>query len=236
MREFFSGSSRRDFLGRSLATVAAVACLSSPAVLALAEEEVGKSKENISPVEDLMREHGVLSRALLVYDEIVRRIEAKKEVSTNALSATAQLIQEFVEDYHEKLEEEHVFPRFKKAGKHVELVGILLEQHRAGRRLTGEILSLSSKPLTPTDRGQVRIYLRAFCRMYRPHKAREDTVLFPAFRTIVSPDEYTALGEAFEEREHELFGETGFEKMVERIATIERSLGIYDLRHFTPKI
>ena len=32
-----------------------------------------------------------------------------------------------------------------------------------------------------------------------------------------------------------MFGEDGFEKMVDRVASIEKSLGIYDLAQFTPK-
>ena len=32
------------------------------------------------------------------------------------------------------------------------------------------------------------------------------------------------------------FGEEGFEKMVDRIAGIEKTLGIYDLVQFTPKL
>src|SRR5206468_4028932 len=51
-----------------------------------------------------------------------------------------------------------------------------------------------------------------------PHEAREDTVLFPAFRKIVSPHEFDSLGEDFEKKEDELFGEDGFEKMVEKVA------------------
>lgn len=62
-----------------------------------------------------------------------------------------------------------------------------------------------------------------------PHEAREDTVLFPAFRTIVTPHAYDALGEAFEQREHRLFGEDGFEQIVDRVAAIEKRLGLYDL-------
>jgi len=72
--------------------------------------------------------------------------------------------------------------------------------------------------------------------MYRPHEAREDTVLFPAFRSIVSPHEYDALGEEFEDREHTLFGEEGFEKIVAEVAALEKALGIYELSRFTPKI
>ncbi|HEU5251392.1 MAG TPA: hypothetical protein VFW15_15520 [Thermoanaerobaculia bacterium] len=60
------------------------------------------------------------------------------------------------------------------------------------------------------------------------------TVLFPAIRKIVSAHEYSALGEDFEKQEHRLFGEDGFEKMVDRIAAIEKRLGIYELSKFTP--
>jgi hypothetical protein len=70
--------------------------------------------------------------------------------------------------------------------------------------------------------------------MYRPHEAREDTVLFPAFHEIVGREEYEALGERFEDREHELFGARGFEGVVAEVAQLERVLGIHDLRQFTP--
>ena len=71
--------------------------------------------------------------------------------------------------------------------------------------------------------------------MYAPHEAREDTVLFPAIHEIVSRQEYAALGEDFEKKEHELFGKAGFEGMVELVGIIEKRLGIFDLDLFTPK-
>jgi len=64
---------------------------------------------------------------------------------------------------------------------------------------------------------------------------REDTVLFPAIHMIVSPHEYDALGEEFEQKEHQLFGSDGFEGMVAQVAAIEKNLGIFDLHRFTPK-
>jgi hemerythrin-like domain-containing protein len=72
--------------------------------------------------------------------------------------------------------------------------------------------------------------------MYRPHEAREDTVLFPALRELMSPKQYDDLGEQFEEREHELFGEHGFEEMVSQVAQLEKSLDIYELSQFTPRL
>jgi hemerythrin-like domain-containing protein len=86
------------------------------------------------------------------------------------------------------------------------------------------------------DRRKLADSLRQFIRMYNPHEAREDTILFPGFRKIVSKNEYDSLGEDFEKKEHELFGEDGFEKMVDKVAAIEKKLGIYDLAQFTPKV
>jgi hemerythrin-like domain-containing protein len=74
-----------------------------------------------------------------------------------------------------------------------------------------------------------------FVRLYRPHEAREDTVLFPALREIVSHREYESLGERFEEKEHELFGEGGFQAVLNRVETIEKALGIYDLSQYIPR-
>jgi hypothetical protein len=60
-------------------------------------------------------------------------------------------------------------------------------------------------------------------------------VLFPAFRGIVSAHEFDSLGEDFEKKEDELFGDDGFFKVVDRVAEIEKKLGIYELAQFTPK-
>jgi hypothetical protein len=73
-------------------------------------------------------------------------------------------------------------------------------------------------------------------RMYEPHEAREDTVLSPAFRKIVSKHEADALGEDFEKKENQIFHGDGFEKNVDAVAKWEKELGIYDLAQFTPKI
>jgi hypothetical protein len=60
-------------------------------------------------------------------------------------------------------------------------------------------------------------------------------VLFPALHQIVSAHEFDALGDDFEKKEHELFGNEGFEGMVVKVAGLEKELGIYDLAQFTPK-
>jgi hemerythrin-like domain-containing protein len=199
--------------------------------------EQEKEEEEVSPPEDLMREHGLLKRVLLVYEEAIRRIDTKQDLAPGAVRDAATIIRTFIEDYHEKLEEDYLFPRFEKAGRLTDLTKVLRAQHQAGRRLTEQITQSATLQglKDPQSAAVVKHAMQQFVRMYEPHEAREDTVLFPALRTVVSKHEFGALGEDFEKKEHQLFGEEGFEKMVNRVAAIEKALGIYDLAQFTPK-
>jgi hemerythrin-like domain-containing protein len=198
------------------------------AVVAAGRVHAADAEEEISPTEDLMREHGLLNRVLLIYDEALRRIGIGEALSMEPIHRSATVIRRFVEEYHEKQEEQDLFPRFEKAGQMTDLCAVLRKQHDAGRKLTSEILHAS-------DVKKLRDPLRLFSRMYRPHEAREDTVLFPAFRKLMGGKELDRLGDVFEEREHKMFGEDGFEKMLDEVASIEKTLGIHDLGMFTPR-
>ena len=203
-------------------------------------EEVAdeKGEEEVSPPEDLMREHGVLKRILLIYGEAIRRMTTNQDLPVEVVLDSARIIRSFVEDYHEKLEENYLFPRFENAGKLVDLTKTLRTQHEAGRRVTDLTISLAKQSTLKNDSERARFIesLQQFIRMYNPHEAREDTVLFPAFRMIVSGHEFDSLGEEFEKKENELFGEDGFGKIVDRVAGLEKRLGIYELAQFTPTL
>ncbi|WP_206641441.1 hypothetical protein [Nonomuraea polychroma] len=77
--------------------------------------------------------------------------------------------------------------------------------------------------------------MTAFVRMYEPHEVREDTVVFPALRDVVPPKQFSEMAETFEDEEHRRFGQAGFTGVVNQVADIERSLGIYNLAQFTPR-
>ena len=225
-----SGSSRRKFL-----TVAPLAGLSLVPVghNFIAEEKGGD--EDVSTNEDLMREHGILKRVLIAYDEIIRRIRANQDFPPAAVTDGATIIRKFIEDYHEKLEEDHLFPRFRQAHKLEDLVTVLYAQHRAGRRITARVLAAAGSLRSKENRLKLADDLEAFNRMYSPHEAREDTVLFPALHKIVTPHEYDAMGEQFEKIERQTFGGDGFDIYLDKVAALEKQLGIYDLSQFTPK-
>jgi hemerythrin-like domain-containing protein len=201
------------------------------------DDKKGQPEEEVSAPEDLMREHGVLNRILLIYEEGLRRLRAKEDVPPDVFHKPATLVRKFVEDYHEKLEENFIFPAFEKQNKLGDLVKVLKEQHQAGRRVTDVILrnAVGDQFGKEDARKELTAACRGFIRMYRPHEAREDTVLFPALHRIMTPKQMKDLGEQFEKEEDRLFGDEGFEKTVDQVAAIEKQLGIYDLSQFTPK-
>ncbi len=226
---------RRSFVQATAAVgLAAVMPADRPA---LGADRVDGDAEEVAAAEDLMREHGVLNRVLLIYEEGLRRLRAKEDVTPEVFLKCATLVRAFVEDYHEKLEETFFFPEFEQKGKLADLVKILRDQHQAGRKLTNVILSNSVRDLyrRAEARQEMVRSCEAFIRMYRPHEAREDTVLFPALHKIVPARRLKELGEQFEKEEDRLFGEEGFEKTVDQVVVIEKELGIYDLAGFTPR-
>jgi hemerythrin-like domain-containing protein len=193
-------------------------------------ESNGTPKQDAAgtPGEDLMQDHGVIERVLLIYDEVAGRLERGESADLGRVGATAGLVKRFVEEHHEQLEEAFVFPRLE--SQHGPLVSTLLEQHAKGHGMTQEILRASQS----SDRGALARALRSFSRMYRPHAAWEDSVLFPAFRRVLGRDAYEELGEKFAEEEHQRFGASGLDEIVAQVSQIEQGLGIGDLAHFTP--
>jgi hemerythrin-like domain-containing protein len=212
-----------------------------PALPVLADEQTAMKKpENQAPVtvtEDLMREHGLLERILLIYEAGVRRLGQGEDMDPAMFTAASTLMRDFVHDYHEKGEEEEIFPRFKKAGRMINLVDTLVVQHGAGRKLTDRILQIA--PTTRDSKDQRKIMtdaMQATIVMYRPHMAREDVDVFPTLRSLTTPTEFEGLGETMEKREKAKFAGDGFEKCAKDIETIEKRIGIDDLNQVTPKI
>jgi hemerythrin-like domain-containing protein len=235
-------SDRRRFLDAAgkisagaILGVGAAAMASTQGKNGKTEKKISEKPEDVGPTEDLMREHGVLNRVLLVYDHFIYQIDQKQDYKSELVTAAASIIRSFVEDYHERQEEQFLFPRFEKAGVLTDLVPILKAQHQAGRKLTDQAMNLA-KARGANDRASLAQALRQFVRMYRPHEAREDTVLFPELRKIVSAHEFDALGEQFEANEHKQFGVDGFELYRDKVTGLEKQLGIYDLTQFTPKV
>jgi hemerythrin-like domain-containing protein len=204
---------------------------------ARAAEKHDDDEKEVGAVEDLMREHGVIRRAILVYRDMAAKLREKPaSLDPELLHRTATMFRAFGEDYHEKkLEETHIFPTIKKAGgPAAAYVDVLIAQHQRGRELTDYILAVVAKGAIATgDAEPLARVLDSVELMYEHHAAREDTVIFLAWKDALSAHQLDEMGETFEEIEHQQFGKDGFEDAVAQIALIERALGMADITQFT---
>ena len=193
------------------------------------------AEEAVLPPEHLMRGHAILARVLLIYEGGMRRMGQGEDIDPAVFSQAAEIARGFIHDHQEKMEEELVFTRFKTGGRMVELVGVLANQHQAGRKLTERILAAAPQARNREPREAMGRDVQALIAMYRPHMAREATDLFPALRHLVTADEYADMADEMDKRERQAFGADGFEKTAKKVAEVEKVIGIEDIGVFTPK-
>jgi hemerythrin-like domain-containing protein len=235
-------SNRRKLLYDFLGIGAAAGLAGIPVVGEPLQEKALPAKDEQEPevtaTEDLMREHGVIRRALLVYFEAIPKIRHDaSSIDAAELRQVAQLFRTFGEDYHEKmLEEEHIFPLVRKQGGELEkYADILTAQHKRGREVTDYVLAVTGgAKISVAHVEPLSKVLESFVLMYANHAAREDTIVFPAWKKNFSNKRLDEIGDEFEEIEHKMFGKDGFEDAEKKIARIEANLGFADLAQFTP--
>ena len=238
-------NTRRNFL-RASAIVGTGLVLSSCSADKIGStaknEQPAKPDENqmggeVTATEDLMREHGILRRALLVYSAVAIKLRANPSaIAPDALQRTAKLFKAFGEEYHEKkLEEAYIFPAVKGAGgEAASYADVLVVQHNRGREITDYIINVTQgAKFAASNAEPLAKALEAFVLMYRNHAAREDTIIFPAWKQTMTDEQLDEMNDKFEDIEHEQFGEDGFEDAVKQIGAIEGSLGLTDIAQFT---
>jgi hemerythrin-like domain-containing protein len=205
--------------------------------LAGTEKHAAATEGEVTANEDLMREHGIIRRALFVYSAAsVRARHASSSIPLTSLLDTAKLFREFAEDYHERgLEEAHIFPVVRMLKTPVsQLPDVLLAQHQRGREITDYIHKVAAgRALAASEAERFAATLDAFVAMYGPHAAREDTVLFPAWKAALGDKNYDEMGEQFEDLEQRMFGHDGFDDALDRIVKIEAAFGLSDLAAVT---
>lgn len=195
----------------------------------------------VPATEDLTTDHGLLKRILLIYREASRRLVTGDVLDPILLYRSAQIVHNYIEGFHEGIEDAYIFPALVRAGKLTDTVRTLLVQHDRGRHLTVAIIGAST-PMgmgpnafgDPAGRAGLVASLDAFVAMCEPHEAREDTVVFPTFREITPTADFTRLSARIVEVQHDQLGDDRFAQMLGQVADVENRLGIGDLNRFTP--
>ena len=174
-------------------------------------DETGSRHEHtareVTAVEDLMRDHGVLRRALLVYAVAAARLRQNPAgVPPDVINRTAMLFRRFGEDYHERaVEERYVLPTMRQAGgKASRLVDTLIVQHNRGREITDYVLHVTGSGRIGSDATALARAMDSFAWMYQNHAAREDTLVYPKWKEALSDDGYGEMTARFRELEGQI--------------------------------
>jgi len=97
------------------------------------------------------------------------------------------------------------------------------------------MLAVTSGPRIATQHTEpLARVLEGFVLMYQNHAAREDTIVFPAWKKNFTDKQLDEISDQFEDIEHKMFGKDGFEDAEKTIGGVEQAFGLADLAQFTP--
>ena len=203
--------------------------------LSIQFEKLASAKSEGQPIESLMLEHSILDRVLLVYEECIKLLEANDLSCLSVINKSAKFIKENVELHHEKVEEKCFFPKLTDANKLNKVIATLIEQHKTSRKLTDEIISITSAKIDGIkDRYELITLMQSFIRMYRSHATIENTIVFPELRNLYDAKEMKRFSRWFEKKEKAMFGEDDFGKLLGIVSKLEKEVDINKLEDFTP--
>ena len=137
-----------------------------------------------------------------------------------------------------ELEENFLFPA-SKGEQLVDLVDVLRASAPGGparHRHHDPIREGATRCRTPTTAGAGRLDAAVHPHVQRRTRPGRTRSCFPRSAGSSPATSTTRSARSSRRRSTSCFGEDGFEKMVDRVAGIEKTLGIYELAQFTPKV
>lgn len=225
--------SRREMIAGAGIAAGATLALGQSAWAAQAKTDTADESQ-LSIPEQLMRQHAIADRLLLVYQTAVTPATGAAQPPMKVLATTAQMIRSNVDDFHVRLEEEQIFPLFQKSSKMTDLVNTLREQHATGRRLTDSILKATSVSAASANTGTLTNDLRAYIHMIQAHTAFEETLLYPQIRTVASAGDLDKVHKAILDAGRQRPASESFSGLLAKIADLDNAAGITGLAQFTP--
>jgi hemerythrin-like domain-containing protein len=220
---------RRKFLSYVPKTVTLGVLVGAAQAKAVQSDEY----QGVGAIENLMRGHGLLLRALIIYDVAAKRIGKGHIADPSLLAKTADVFHNYLQRFHEAMEEKYIFAPMEEKNVCFRSIQELKIQHGTGYELTQRITNMAK---AGKQGSELAGYLADFVKMYRYHMAWEDTIVFPAFDTMEQKKDLVELAATIDQEEKQILGHDGFASFISQITDVEKQLDIYGLSGSTPKL
>jgi hemerythrin-like domain-containing protein len=143
------------------------------------------------PFHQLMEEHRVIEHVLTAIEKAARR-----DVPASFYEQVLDFVDQFTDGYHHAKEEERLFTYLEERGmpRDIGPLGVMLHEHDVGR---GHVRAMKES-LAADDIEALRMESLAYAVLMRDHIAKEDDVLFPMGRAMLTPEEIEEIQEGFD--------------------------------------
>lgn len=151
-----------------------------------------------------MIEHRLIERMITLIDERARKTGGDERIDPAFIDAAIDFIRTYADRTHHGKEEDILFRDL--SGKTMSeddarLMAELVEEHKLGRRLVGELSTARDDYAGGDERARALVFekLAAIAAFYPKHIEKEDRVFFPASMTYLNDSEKEAMLEEMRE-------------------------------------
>src|SRR5512136_43627 len=142
----------------------------------------------MKPTEDLMNEHRVIERMLVIVQRAADRLEDGQAVEADVFTGAVDFFKNFADRCHHGKEEKLLFEKLIERGmsRTEGPIAVMLREHDLGRAYVREIGELSSKGFDAGSKAGLIENGRAYAKLLHQHIQKEDRVLYPTANRILT--------------------------------------------------
>ena len=175
------------------------------------------------PLEELREEHGAIMKVFALLQGVARELEEHNSKAVDHLTRILEFMTVFIDQCHHAKEEAFLFPAMQKAQtENTGLVTELISEHEKGRKMSAT-LEAALIGFKGEDE-QVAVHLvetiNGYVLLLRTHIRKENGILFPEARELLSEQDLQAMARDFKKLEAERIGggrHEAFHRMIEQL-------------------
>jgi hemerythrin-like domain-containing protein len=191
----------------------------------------------MGPIEELREEHGAIMKVFSILQAVSGKMDEEDpqdpldRLILDAFRRILEFLKVFVDQCHHAKEEELLFPAMTEAVTgNRGLIEELISEHEHGRRMirSMEVALSRTGREGETSFGGLAETIKEYLQVFRNHIRKENAILFPEARDLLSHTTQSLMAREFERIEEERIGKgrhEAFHRMIEELGESVSSSG-----------